>query len=91
MTVQVDVHGPFSADNAQRISTLARSWFGVGAFGDTGVTPLYADDPIQTQFIDGEDQSEERWTIDFHLQADPTIVVPQQFAAALAVTLDRVA
>src|ERR1044072_142734 len=49
VTVQLDVHGPNSAENAQTISTLFRDDFAVQAFKASGfdVTPLYVSDPRQ--------------------------------------------
>lgn len=86
LTVQVDVHGPNAGDNAQVLATLFRDEYATAAFASYGpdVTPLYADDPKQLGFIDGEKQIEERWSLDVHLQINPTTVVPQQAAAALS-------
>jgi hypothetical protein len=90
MVVQCDVHGPASGDNAQRISTLMRDMYGVQAFqnaqdGVDGVTPLFADDPRQLPFINAEQQWEERWAIDMHLQVNIELTLTQQFAASLTV------
>ena len=80
MTIQLDIHGPASADNAVRVSSLMRDFYGVDAFRGTGVAPLYADDPHQIPFQNAEQQYEERWVIDICLQANPTVTVGQQFA-----------
>lgn len=37
ITVQADVHGPASADNAARLSTLFRDQFGIDAFREHGI------------------------------------------------------
>lgn len=87
VVMQVDVHGPLAGDNVQTITTLFRDAYGVGLFAGTGITPLYAEDPRQMPFATAADQFEERWTIDLHMQADPTIAVPQQFADAANVTV----
>jgi hypothetical protein len=89
LTVQIDVHGPNSADNAQLISTLLRDEYGVGLFAQSGfdVVPLHADDPKQIPFIDGEDQYEDRYIVEAKLQINPTIQVPQQFAETITPTL----
>jgi hypothetical protein len=86
---QVDVHGPCSGDNAQIISTLIRDYVGVAAFAavNPGVVPLYTDDPRQTAFNNAEEQVEERWTVDVHLEVDTAVVFTQQFAAQLEATL----
>lgn len=88
VVIQCDVHGPASADNAHIISTLIRDYVGAQAFADQGpgLVPLYTDDPRQIPFINGEAQYEERWIVDVHLQADPLVIVSQQFADQLHAT-----
>lgn len=90
MVIQCDAHGPSAGNNAQRISTLIRDMFGVQAFldannGNDGITPLYADDPRQLPFTNAEQQWEDRWTIDIHLQVNIALTLTQQFAASLTV------
>lgn len=86
MVVQVDVHGPSSGDNVTRIDTLFRSDYGVTAFGGVAVTPLYADSPRQMPFLNSEQQVENRWTVDVHLQLSAVVKTPQQFADQLVPT-----
>lgn len=106
--IQVDVHGPNSADNAEIIATLFRSSYGVDAFSAEGaaigitfaagvsmigavdVTPLYCEDPRQSPFLNAEQQYEERWTVDVHLQANLAIRVPRQFAGSLSLVVNNV-
>lgn len=87
VTVQLDVHGPSSADIVQTISTLVRDDYGVEAFriaGYDGITPLYTSDPVQMPFINGENQYEYRWVVEVALEADPIVMnIPQQFAEHL--------
>jgi hypothetical protein len=83
LVVQVDVHGPASWDNVTRLETLFRSDYGVTAFGDVAVTPLYAESPRQAPFVNAEQQYENRWTVDLHLQLSAVVKTPQQFAAKL--------
>lgn len=92
VTMQLDVHGPASADNAQIITTLFRDEYGVALFAASGydVTPLYADDPKQVPFVNGEQQVEERWVVGAVLHCNPIVTVPQDFAAALSVGLTNV-
>lgn len=92
VVLQIDVHGPASADNAQRICTLMRDEYAVQRYQDTGfqITPLYADDPRQVPFINGEQQYEERWVVDVHLQVNPVITVTQQFADELQIAIQPV-
>ena len=85
VTVQLDVHGPSSADNAQVITTLFRDQYATQMFYQSGfdMAPLYTSDPRQSPFINGEQQYEDRWTIDLVLQANPVLSVPLQFAVEL--------
>lgn len=87
LTVQVDVHGPASADNAQVIATLFRSDWASDQFASSGfdVTPLFAGEPRQLPFSNAEQQIEERWSIDIVMQANPLTTVPQDFADHLSV------
>jgi hypothetical protein len=92
VTIQLDVHGPSSAENAQVIVTLFRSEWGVDQFQTSGfdVTPLYTGEPNQLPFDNGEQQIEQRWSIDAVLQCNPIIQVPQDFAASLEVNLKNI-
>lgn len=85
VTIQADIHGPVSADNAAKLSTLFRDQFGVSSFQDQGfdLAPLYTSDPRQMPFDNGEQQVEERWTIDLTMQANVTISTAMQFADQL--------
>ena len=86
VTVQLDVHGPVSADNAQIITTLLRDDYAVQQFATSGfdVTPLYASDPRQMPFLNGEQQYEIMQTIDAVLQANPIVAVSQDSLPASA-------
>lgn len=85
MTIQLDIHGDFSGDNAHIISTLFRDDYGVQLFKDAGfdVTPLYCSEAKQLPFLNGEQQIETRWTIDVVMQCNPIVTVPQYFADQL--------
>lgn len=89
VTIQADVHGPASADNAQRISTLWRSQTGVDAFAVLGVaiTPLYTSEPRQLMFDNAEQQVEERWVVDLCMQANIAIATTMQFTETLEVSV----
>jgi hypothetical protein len=81
VVIQMDVHGPLSADNATLIQTLSRSMIfseTVAAI-TTDIAVLYADDPRQSPFDNAENQFEMRWTIDLHVQANSLIVITQDF------------
>ncbi len=90
LTVQVDVHGPNSADNAQLISTLMWSAYASDLFAaqNLGVAPLYADDPRQAPYVNAEKQVERVWTVDVKLQVNPIVYVPQQFFDTIAITVN---
>jgi hypothetical protein len=83
--IQVDVHGPNGAGNAQTISTTFRDDFAVQQFkaSDFDVTPLYTDDPQQLPFLNEAQQWEDRWTVDVHMQANIGLSVPMQFAGTV--------
>ncbi len=87
-TVQIDVHGPNSADNAQVISALFRDLYATQTFTamNPNVQPLHADEPRQIPFTNGEQQIEARWVINAVMQANFTVDVPQQYAEEAHVT-----
>jgi len=83
--IQLDVHGPSSADNAQIISTLfwdqaAFEQFGTNSFE---IEPLYCEDPRQIPFVNAEQNYEDRWVIDVRLQVNPIVQTPIQYAVEL--------
>lgn len=87
--VQCDVYGPLAGDNAQIITTLFRSNYGVEAFQAIApeVTPLYADDPKQVPFVSGEEQYQDRWIVEAMLQANQSVIIPQQYAGTAEIVL----
>jgi hypothetical protein len=87
--IQIDVHGPASANNAEMISTLFFSEYAVDSFKSSGkdISPLYCDDPKQAPFINGENQYEQRWIITAAIQYNPVTAVPQDFADTLEVNI----
>jgi hypothetical protein len=92
LTMQADVHGPAAADNVARITTLWRDQFSVDAFqvANLAISPLYASEPRQIPFDNGEQQVEERWVIDLCMQANIGITTTQQFADELKATVQPV-
>jgi hypothetical protein len=89
VVLQIDVHGPASTDNAQTISTLFRADFAVTEFANEAISisPLYADDPRQMPFVNAASQYEDRWVVEAHMQIDPVVSVPQQFADVVTLTV----
>lgn len=88
-TVQVDVHGPNGADNAQVIMSLWRDPYGC-EFMDPIAAPLYGEDFPQLPFANENDQLENRWVLRLHMQANISVSTPQEFADTLAITLVEV-
>jgi hypothetical protein len=87
VTVQVDVHGPLSADIASVIvGALHSSWaFDTLAAQDPAVlAPLYCGDPQSMPFVGETQQTEWRYVIDAHFEAKPALSTPAQFADTLA-------
>lgn len=93
-TVQCDVHGPNSGDNSRIIEGLFRSEYGVEAVSAGAVAagamaysvvPLYCDEARQVPFLNAEQQYENRWSLDLHLQINPVISTPQEFAQQVQV------
>ncbi|HEX7687351.1 MAG TPA: hypothetical protein VF453_06580 [Burkholderiaceae bacterium] len=92
VTVQLDFHGPSSYDNATIVEALWRSDAGVDGLAISGlaIAPLYASDPRQAPFLNGEQQVEQCWQVDLVMQCNPVITTGQDFAASLEVGLINV-
>lgn len=92
LTLQLDVHGPRSADLAQIISTVLRDDYACQAMAADGLgaQPCYTSDPRQMVFWTGEMQAENRWMVDAVLQINPVVSVPQQFAGVATIGLVEV-
>lgn len=90
--VQLDVHGPASADNGQIISTIFRDPAAYDFLQTLGhdVSPLYADDPRQMPYLNEQQQIEWRWVIEAALQINPLVLIPQQYADTVTIILINV-
>jgi hypothetical protein len=88
-TIQIDTHGTLAADNAQVIAGMLRDPYACDFFTQQGfdIQPLYASDPMQAPFINGEDQYEDRWIVHAVMHANQVMSIPQQFADAIDLTL----
>lgn len=88
-TVQLDIHGPQSTNNAVMIETLFRSEVGYDSFVAQGyaVVPLYCANSRQMPFINAEQAYEDRWVVEAVLQISPITSTPQEFADALEVPI----
>lgn len=89
LTVQIDCYGPTSCDWANTLSTLLRDNYGCVALAPS-CQPLYADEARMIPLVGGEEQYEERWSLDARLQVNPVVTIPQQYAKVLDLTLVNV-
>lgn len=97
VAIQVDLHAPDSqaVDFARTVSTTIRDEFGTSFFAAlpaplNGVSPLYADDPQQAPFLNAEQQYEWRETLEVHLQFNPSVSVPAQYADVVGIVVESV-
>lgn len=81
--VQLDFYGDIAQSWAATVATLFRTEYSADLFKDTGLVPLYAEDPIQMSIVQSEQQWNNRWVLDVHLQPRIIITTPQQFADQL--------
>ena len=52
--------------------------------------PLYMTDPLQVPFVNGEQQYENRWTVDAHIDIEPVVTSPLSFASTLSAGIKEV-
>ena len=97
VVVQIDFHATdgTGSDMAQTVSTALRDEYGTTFFSGlpppfNAVSPLYADDPRMTPFVNDQNQYEWRWTLEAHLQVDQAVVVPQLYATGGTVIVNDV-
>lgn len=83
---QLDFYGSNSAQNSKIVESISRSDFGMSQFTNANIKPLYASEPQQIPLINGEEQYEQRWKVDFHLQYNPVVQTSQDFAGTLSVS-----
>lgn len=83
---QLDVHGPEAFNNASIISTVFRSGYAVDFFSNLGTTisPLFVGEPRNMVFAPGgEQQYEDRYIVEAHLQVNQTVTASAQSATTL--------
>ena len=93
VTIQLDVHGPNSADNAQILETLFRDDVACEFFEAIDaleIAPLFIDEGSQIPFVNAAQQYENRWVLKARLQANPTVATAMQFADTLEAGLIEV-
>jgi len=88
MTIQCDVHGARSCDNAHVITTAFRDAYASEQFAKSNknVFPLFSTDPKQMAFNNDQQQVENRWIVDLTIQVNPVVTISQQFLDALTIT-----
>lgn len=77
---QLDCYGPSASEYAQVIDTAWRSHLAVDFLKSYGLTPLFNDGPRKMPVVNGEHQYELRWVVTVHLQVNPSITAPREFA-----------
>lgn len=92
VVVQLDFHSAnnTASDLAQTVAAAFRDPYGVDLLKGTGVVPLYADDPRYVPFINENQQYEWRWVLETHMQINPIVTLPQQYADDVEVPLNSV-
>lgn len=95
--VQIDCYGPqttettdntgVASDWAQILSATLNDEFGCTALAPSNLQPLYANEARMIPLVDGEEQYEERWSLDAHFQYNPVVTIPQQSANVLKLDL----
>ncbi|WP_193108688.1 phage neck terminator protein [Klebsiella aerogenes] len=78
---QLDFYGKQAQNNATIFSRVVRSEFACTWFRENAnvLVPLYSGPPRQTTMINGENQWESRWMLEFHANPLTVVSVPQQF------------
>jgi hypothetical protein len=87
MTIQCDIHGSNSCDNAHIVTTAFRDAYASEQFATSNknVFPLFTTDPKQMAFTNDQQQTENRWMVDFTIQVNPVITVSQRFFDSLVI------
>lgn len=76
---QVDCFGPAGPDLATIISIAWRTMTACDALTDKAVTPLYADEPVQMNIVNGENMYEQRFMLKLYAQVNQTVTQDQDF------------
>jgi hypothetical protein len=98
LRVQIDCYGTTACDWANMLSATLRDEYGCTQIGTLAAAqtppfelePLYADDARMIPLVAGEEQYEERWSVDAHFQVNPLTTIPQQYADTAKVGLINV-
>ena len=79
--MQLDFYGDGAYDRVMKTSTLWRSRYSTEAL--KGVAPLYANNPRNLQYVNEQDQYEQRFLLEIALQYNPYYSYSEQSAATL--------
>lgn len=98
LTIQLDIFGPNSADNAIIIATIFRSGQGYDLFAQATpavlagavIEPLYTEQPRQIPFETAAQQYTDRWIVEALIQANINVTLSQDYADALYVGIVNV-
>lgn len=82
VVMQLSFFGAQSSAWATIISNLWRDELTCVALADT-CQPLFSEDPIRAPLVNEEQQYEDKWIVLAHLQYNPVVSTPQQFADTL--------
>lgn len=91
--IQIDIFGQTAGDLIHLLHTAFQSSTSFDFFATLipqGVYPLYADDPLQSGFADGEREIENRWTMRVNLQYNATVTTSVQTASSVTATIINV-
>lgn len=98
LTLQIDCYGPSGCDWANMLSATLRDEYGCTALEKLAAAqsppfelqPLHADEARMIPLVNGEEQYEERWSLDARFQFNPVTTIPQQYADVVELTMINV-
>lgn len=87
---QCDCYGPAAPDYAEQIAT---AWGSMWAAAQTVAASapfqvLYAEDPVQLNFVNGENMYEQRYMTKLYLQVNQSVTLPQDSAIEAVTVID---
>ncbi|WP_415537985.1 LIC_12616 family protein [Gluconobacter oxydans] len=87
LTIQVSVFGNGAGNAVSVVQSLWRDLYAADFLTANGgiLAPLYSSEPRQMQFVNGERQYEDAWSVDLKAQVNFTTTLPQQSATKLTV------
>lgn len=90
--VQLDFHSydlNAAADMAATVQAVFRDPYSYAFFdpAESGVAPLYADDPRLVPFVNENQQVESRWILEAEMQVNQTVRVQAEYADAISVEI----